>query len=306
VHTQGRAIDLRFSSLPGLYGEKVVLRVLDKNQAILNIDKLGMVQSNVDGFKRLLDRSYGLVLVTGPTGSGKTTTLYSALNYLNSIEKNIITIEDPVEYQLDGINQIQVNPKIDLTFARGLRSIVRQDPDVILVGEIRDQETAEIAVQSALTGHMVFSTLHTNDAASAITRLVDIGIEPFLIASSVNAVAAQRLIRVLCDDCKRPYRPDEATLKLLGSAAAEQVRGKTLYKAVGCSKCFHTGYLGRVGIFEFMLLGHGIKKLLLESHDAFRINQEALKWGMTTLRDDGIRKVLAGVSTIEEIVRVTQ
>jgi general secretion pathway protein E len=299
-------IDIRVSTIPTVFGERVVLRLLNKSGSVFDLNELGLSFDTMATLKKIMQMPHGIFLITGPTGSGKTTTLYAILSSINRSDINIITIEDPVEYQLDGINQIQVNPKIDLTFARGLRSIVRQDPDVILVGEIRDQETAEIAVQSALTGHMVFSTLHTNDAASAITRLVDIGIEPFLIASSVNAVAAQRLIRVLCDDCKRPYRPDEATLKLLGSAAAEQVRGKTLYKAVGCSKCFHTGYLGRVGIFEFMLLGHGIKKLLLESHDAFRINQEALKWGMTTLRDDGIRKVLAGVSTIEEIVRVTQ
>ncbi len=299
-------IDIRVSTIPTVFGERVVLRLLNKSGSVFDLNELGLSASAMATLKKIMQMPHGIFLITGPTGSGKTTTLYAILSSINRSDINIITIEDPVEYQLDGINQIQVNPKIDLTFARGLRSIVRQDPDVILVGEIRDQETAEIAVQSALTGHMVFSTLHTNDAASAITRLVDIGTEPFLIASSVNAVAAQRLIRVLCEDCKKPYRPDEATLKLLGAAAAEQIRGKTLYKAMGCSKCFHTGYLGRVGIFEFMLVGHGIKKLILENHDAFQINQEALKWGMTTLREDGIRKVLAGVSTIEEIVRVTQ
>jgi general secretion pathway protein E len=299
-------IDIRVSTIPTVFGERVVLRLLNKSGSLFDLAELGLSAGGLADLEKIMRMPHGIFLITGPTGSGKTTTLYSILSSINRSDINIITIEDPVEYQLEGINQIQVNPKIDLTFARGLRSIVRQDPDVILVGEIRDPETAEIAVQSALTGHMVFSTLHTNDAASAITRLIDIGTEPFLIASSVNAVAAQRLIRVLCDDCKTPYRPDEATLKLLGSAAAETVRGKQLYKAVGCAKCSHTGFQGRVGIFEFMLLGHGIKKLLLENHDAFRINQEALKWGMTTLREDGIRKVLAGVSTIEEIVRVTQ
>jgi len=299
-------IDIRVSTVPTVFGERVVLRLLNKSGSLFDLAELGLSSGGLADLKKIMRTPHGIFLITGPTGSGKTTTLYSILSSINRSDINIITIEDPVEYQLEGINQIQVNPKIDLTFARGLRSIVRQDPDVILVGEIRDQETAEIAVQSALTGHMVFSTLHTNDAASAITRLIDIGTEPFLIASSVNAVAAQRLIRVLCDVCKMPYRPDEATLKLLGSAAAETVRGKQLYKSVGCAKCSHTGFKGRVGIFEFMLLGHGIKKLLLENHDAFRINQEALKWGMTTLREDGIRKVLAGVSTIEEIVRVTQ
>ena len=298
-------IDIRVSTIPTVFGERVVLRLLNKSGSVFDLNELGLSPDALAVLKKIMQMPHGIFLITGPTGSGKTTTLYAILSSINRSDINIITIEDPVEYQLDGINQIQVNTKIDLTFARGLRSIVRQDPDVILIGEIRDQETAEIAVQSALTGHMVFSTLHTNDAASAITRLVDIGTEPFLIASSVNAVAAQRLIRVLCDDCKQPYQPDEATLKLLG-AAAEQVRGKQLYKAVGCAKCFQTGYLGRVAIFEFMLLGHGIKKLILENHDAFQINEEALKWGMTSLREDGIQKVLAGVSTIEEIVRVTQ
>jgi general secretion pathway protein E len=269
------------------------------------MSELGLSPESLEELNKIINMPNGIFLITGPTGSGKTTSLYAILSSINDTDINIITIEDPVEYQLDGVNQIQVNPKIDLTFARGLRSIVRQDPDVILVGEIRDRETAEIAVQSALTGHLVFSTLHTNDAASAITRLVDIGTEPFLIASSVNAVAAQRLVRVLCDDCKKPYHPDEATLKLLGSSA-ENVRGRRLYQAMGCSNCYQTGYRGRIGIFEIMVMRHGIKNLLLENHDSFRIKQEALKWGMTTLRDDGIRKVLDGVSTIEEILRITQ
>jgi len=299
-------IDIRVSTIPTVFGERVVLRLLNKSGSVFDINELGLAADAMDTLKKIMNMPHGIFLITGPTGSGKTTSLYAILSSINRPDINIITIEDPVEYQLEGINQIQVNAKIDLTFARGLRSIVRQDPDVILVGEIRDKETAEIAVQSALTGHMVFSTLHTNDAASAITRLVDIGTEPFLIASSVNAVAAQRLIRVLCDDCKEAYRPDDATLKLLGPEAAEHVRDKELYRAVGCEKCLNTGYRGRVGIFEFMVMGHAIKKLLLDNHDAFRINQEARKWGMSTLREDGIRKVLAGVSTVEEIVRVTQ
>lgn len=298
-------IDIRVSTIPTVFGERVVLRLLNKSGSIFNLSELGLPDDTLATLEQIIKMPHGIFLITGPTGSGKTTTLYAILSSINNPDINIITIEDPVEYQLNGVNQIQVNPKIDLTFARGLRSIVRQDPDVILVGEIRDQETAEIAVQSALTGHTVFSTLHTNDAASAITRLVDIGTEPFLIASSVNAVAAQRLIRVLCDECKKPYQPDDATLKLLG-AGAENMRGKKLFQAGGCSKCYHTGYRGRIAIFEIMVLGHGIKNLLLENHDAYRIKQEALKWGMTTLREDGIRKVLAGVSTIEEILRVTQ
>ncbi len=298
-------IDIRVSTIPTVFGERVVLRLLNKSGSLLNMSELGLSADGLSELNKIIGMPNGIFLITGPTGSGKTTSLYAILSSINHSDINIITIEDPVEYQLDGVNQIQVNPKIELTFARGLRSIVRQDPDVILVGEIRDKETAEIAVQSALTGHLVFSTLHTNDAASAITRLIDIGTEPFLIASSVNAVAAQRLIRVLCDDCKKPYQPDEATLKLLGQAA-EDVRGKRLYQAMGCSKCYQTGYRGRIGIFEIMVLGHGIKNLLLENHDSFRIKQEAIKWGMTTLRDDGIRKVLAGVSTIEEILRITQ
>ena len=298
-------IDIRVSTIPTIFGERVVLRLLNKSGSLIDMSELGLSANDLDSLKKIMRMPNGIFMITGPTGSGKTTTLYSILSSINNSDINIITIEDPVEYQLDGVNQIQVNPKIDLTFAKGLRSIVRQDPDVILIGEIRDQETAEIAVQSALTGHIVFSTLHTNDAASAITRLVDIGTEPFLIASSVTAVAAQRLIRVFCDDCKKPYQPDEATLKLLGSAAVD-VRGRQLYQAMGCSKCYQTGYRGRIGIFEIMMLGHGIKNLLLDNHDSFRIKQEALNWGMITMREDGIRKVLAGISTIEEILRVTQ
>ena len=229
--------------------------------------------------------------------------LYSVLSSINTPEINIITIEDPVEYQLKGISQIQVNPKIELTFARGLRSIVRQDPDVILIGEIRDNETAQIAVQSALTGHLVFSTLHTNDSASAITRLVDIGVEPFLISSSVMAVIAQRLVRVLCDHCKEPYTPDMAVQAL--GIRPDRLRGCTFYRAVGCDKCIN-GYRGRIGIYEIMMLGHKLKTLIQRTYDSFQIKQEALKLGMVTLRRDGIDKVLRGITTIEEVIRVTQ
>jgi general secretion pathway protein E len=247
----------------------------------------------------------GIILVTGPTGSGKTTTLYAVLSSINKPDINIITIEDPIEYQIEGINQIQVNPKINLTFAGGLRSIVRQDPDVILVGEIRDKETAEIAVQSALTGHLVFSTLHTNDSASAITRLVDIGVEPFLISSSILAVVAQRLVRVLCQDCKEAYTPDELALRSIG-IANDQSQKAVIYRAVGCENCFHTGYKGRTGIFEMMILDSSLKSLILKTYDSNQIKNEAVSRNMITLREDGVQEVLSGISTIEEILRVTQ
>ena len=255
--------------------------------------------------ERLVSSPNGIILMTGPTGSGKTTTLYAILSSLNSPDINIITIEDPIEYQINGISQIQVNPKIDLTFARGLRSIVRQDPDVVLVGEIRDHETAEIAVQSALTGHLVFSTLHTNDSAGAIIRLVDIGIEPFLISSSVIAVAAQRLVRVLCKKCKEPYTPDEVTLRNIG-ILPDEIRGATLFRTKGCEHCFNTGYRGRIGIFEIMEMEHQLKSLILKSFDAARIQEEAQRLNMVSLRRDGVQKVLAGTTTIEEVLRVTQ
>jgi general secretion pathway protein E len=297
--------DVRVSTLPTTFGERVVMRLLSKSSSVLLLSDLGLSPQRLTVLESLVHNPNGIILVTGPTGSGKTTTLYATLQSINTTDINIITIEDPVEYQLKGISQIQVNPKIDLTFARGLRSIVRQDPDVILVGEIRDRETAEIAVQSALTGHLVFSTLHTNDAPSAITRLVDIGVEPFLIASSVLAVIAQRLVRVLCTDCKEPYVPDIAAAQNIG-LTAEQIRNHTIYKAKGCEKCFYTGFRGRLGIFEIMEMGQGLKALILKSYDSIRIKEEAQKWGMTTLRQDGIDKVLDGVTTIEEVFRVTQ
>jgi len=258
----------------------------------------------VEQLQDLVSAPNGIILVTGPTGSGKTTTLYSVLSSINTPDINIITIEDPVEYQIKGISQIQVNPKIDLTFARGLRSIVRQDPDVILVGEIRDRETAEIAIQSALTGHLVFSTLHTNDAASAITRLVDIGVEPFLISSAVEAVIAQRLVRVLCEHCKEAYKPDMALQKL--GLRPDRLRQYTFYRPKGCDQCFQTGYRGRIGIFEIMILGQSLKSLIQRTHDAFQIKEEALKSGLVTLRRDGIKKVRQGVTSVEEVIRVTQ
>ena len=297
-------VDVRVSTLPTTFGERVVMRLLNKSEEVLNLKELGLSPEDHELFNKLVTQPNGIILVTGPTGSGKTTTLYSVLASIIKPDINIITIEDPVEYQLKGISQIQVNPKIDLTFARGLRAIVRQDPDVILIGEIRDKETATIAVQSALTGHLVFSTLHTNDSAGAITRLVDIGVEPFLISSSVVAVIAQRLVRVLCDHCKEAYTPG-VILESIGISRT-QLRNHTLYQANGCEKCFNTGYRGRIAIFEIMHMREGLKNLILKTFDATQIRQFALQYKMKTLRQSGIEKVLAGRTTIEEVLRVTQ
>jgi general secretion pathway protein E len=297
-------IDVRVSTLPTSFGERVVMRLLNKSSSIFSLNEIGLSENQLKTLKDLVHTPNGIILVTGPTGSGKTTSLYSILSSINTPDINIITIEDPVEYQLKGISQIQVNPKIDLTFSHGLRSIVRQDPDVILVGEIRDLETAEIAVQSALTGHLVFSTLHTNDSASAITRLVDLGVEPFLISSAVVAVIAQRLVRVLCQNCREPYKPDIGLQRL--GLRPDRLKNYTFYRAKGCDQCFHTGYRGRIAIFEFLTLGYKLKTLIQRTYDSFQIKQEALKLGLVTLRRDGIEKVLRGITTIEEVVRVTQ
>jgi general secretion pathway protein E len=298
-------IDVRVSTIPTAFGERLVLRLLNKSGSLLELPDLGLSPARLKMLKRLVSTPNGIILNTGPTGSGKTTTLYAILSSINEPNINIITIEDPIEYQIKGISQIQVNPKIELTFARGLRSIVRQDPDVILVGEIRDKETAEIAVQSALTGHLVFSTLHTNDSASAITRLVDMGVEPFLISSSILAVAAQRLVRVLCEDCRRNYAPNPIYLKSIGFSP-ELFKEHTVYKAVGCENCFNTGYKGRLGIFEIMVLTDRLKSLILKTFDSNRIKNEAVQQKMTTLRQDGMHKVLNGLTTVEEVLRVTQ
>jgi len=303
VRVGDQQIDVRVSTIPTSFGERVVLRLLNKTASLFELSELGLSPDRLAQLRQLVTAPNGIILVTGPTGSGKTTTLYAVLSSINHPDINIITIEDPVEYQLPGISQIQVNPKIDLTFARGLRSIVRQDPDVILVGEIRDHETAEIAVQSALTGHLVFSTLHTNDSASAITRLVDIGVEPFLISSSVIAVVAQRLVRVLCPHCKKPYRPADAVLQSVG-IAPEQAETHSIYQAQGCDQCIQTGFKGRIGIFEFMMMGEPLKNLILQSFDSNMIKTQSVKDGMITLRQDGIQKVLSGVTTIEEVLRV--
>ncbi|MGD8970080.1 MAG: type II secretion system ATPase GspE [Desulfobacterales bacterium] len=297
-------IDVRVSTIPTSFGERVVLRLLNKTSAVFDLPEIGLSPDRLAVLKELVQSPNGIILNTGPTGSGKTTTLYAILTTINKPDINIITIEDPVEYQIKGISQIQVNPKIDLTFARGLRSIVRQDPDVILIGEIRDKETADIAVQSALTGHLVFSTLHTNDSASAITRLVDIGVEPFLISSSLIAVIAQRLLRTLCNDCKEAYQPDDLAFKSIGMDP-KRFSDRRIYRARGCENCFHTGYKGRNAIFEIMVLNEELRSLILKSYDSNEIKKRALEMKMLSLRQDGIQKLLNGVTTIEEVFRVT-
>ncbi|MGM0418300.1 MAG: type II secretion system ATPase GspE [Thermodesulfobacteriota bacterium] len=304
VKIGNQQIDIRVSTIPTGFGERVVLRLLNKSGGLLRLTELGMSENIFDIINRLIHIPNGIILVTGPTGSGKTTTLYAVLSEINRPDINIITIEDPVEYQIRGIGQIQVNRKIGLTFAKGLRSIVRQDPDVILVGEVRDKETAEIAVQSALTGHLVFSTLHTNDSGSAITRLSDIGIEKYLISSSVKAVIAQRLVRVLCNNCKTEYTPDDLEAETLG-ISGEKLKGQTVYRSAGCDECVNIGYKGRMSIYEIMILDNEIQSLVLKTQDSNRIQNEAVKKGMTTLREDGVNKILKGITTIEEVLRVT-
>jgi general secretion pathway protein E len=305
IRIGAKNIDIRVSVLPTAFGERIVMRLLDKSSEMLRLSDLGMDDDNISLFQEIIKSPYGIILVTGPTGSGKSTTLYAALMSINSPEINIITIEDPIEYQIEGVGQIQVNPKIDLTFANGLRSIVRQDPDVILVGEIRDRETAEIAIQSSLTGHLVFSTLHTNDAASAVTRLIDMGIEPYLVTSSVIAIVAQRLVRVLCPRCRELYMPEPESLTKIG-LTPEKLEGRKLYRKRGCLQCMHTGYLGRTGIFEILVMDEPIKKLVLSTSDANQINTLALSRGMRNLLQDGVQKVLNGITTIEEVLRVTR
>ncbi len=300
----GRDYDVRLSTLPVAYGERVVMRLLPRTQELLDLTTLGFDEQQLAILNRLITRPNGIVLVTGPTGSGKTTTLYGALARINATDKNIITIEDPVEIQLPGIGQIEVNAKVDLTFARGLRSILRQDPNVILVGEIRDLETAEIAIQASLTGHLVFSTLHTNDAPSAITRLVDMGVEPFLVGSSLVAVLAQRLVRVLCADCKVAYEATAEELAELGIKTTG--RSVRLYRPEGCAGCNYAGYRGRVGIFELMQVDDEIRALVSQNIDSKSIKSAAVRRGMHPLRSDGARKVLAGVTSVAEVLRATE
>lgn len=301
VHTQGRSVDLRFSSLPGLYGEKVVLRVLDKNQAILDVNKLGMCKESLNVFTNLLDSSYGLLLVTGPTGSGKTTSLYAAINYLNSIEKNIVTIEEPVEYQVDIVNQNEVKGKIGLTFATMLKHVLRQDPDVVMVGEIRERETAEIAVQAALTGHLVLSTLHTNDSVGAINRMIDMGIEPYLLSSAMIGVVAQRLVRVICPACKTSSLAPPEVNKRYGWDKKDSVR---LYRGRGCPECYDSGFKGRVGIYEALQADAELQQLIMTNPSRDELDAYIEKQQINTLFSDGLNRVREGITTIEEVTRV--
>jgi general secretion pathway protein E/type IV pilus assembly protein PilB len=306
MRVQGREIDVRVSIIPMIHGEGVVLRLLDKGRMVFNLANVGMLSDIYGTFKQLIDMPHGIILVTGPTGSGKSTTLYSALNEIKNETLKIITVEDPVEYQQPGISQIQVHAKIGLTFAHSLRSILRHDPDVILIGEMRDQETAQSAIQASLTGHLVFSTLHTNDAPSAFTRLIDMGIEPFLVASTVEGVMAQRLVRTICPECKQAYTPNIDELPFdfpLEDRNAGPV--PTLYRGVGCRACRNTGYRGRTGIHELLVNTDLIKELIVQRVNAGLIRHEALKAGMITLRHDGWRKVLQGITTLDEVGRVT-
>jgi general secretion pathway protein E len=305
LRVKGKEIDFRVSSIPTIHGESIVLRILDKSSIVMDIATVGFLEDTMAGFIDLIQRPHGIILVTGPTGSGKTTTLYCALEKINSPDKKIITVEDPVEYQLRGINQIQVKPAIGLTFANALRSIVRQDPDVILIGEIRDAETAEIAIHSALTGHLVLTTLHTNDAPSAITRLIDMGTEDYLLSSTVIGILAQRLVRVACPYCQEPYIPSPAVLKEMKLSTAD-LAGLKISQVKGCEKCSNTGYWGRSGIFEFLKVTDDIQKLILGKKDANIIREAARKNGLRTLREDGWLKVKQGITTIPEVLRVTQ
>jgi general secretion pathway protein E len=302
---QGVPIDLRVSTVPTIEGESVVLRILDQERAALELEVLGFDGASIATLRRMIDLPHGIVLVTGPTGSGKTTTLYALLRLLNSHERKILTIEDPVEYQIEGINQIQVKPQIGLDFPSALRSIVRQDPDVIMVGEMRDLETARIAVQSALTGHLVFSTLHTNDAGSSVTRLLDMGVEDYLVTSSVNAIVAQRLVRQLCAACRSPYDPPQAMIDHLGLAALSTVEPVALFSAKGCAACSGTGYYGRTVISEILVVSDELRRAILERKDGKELQRLAMREGMVDMKTDGLRKALAGATTIEEVTRVT-
>ena len=298
----GRAVDVRVSTMPSSHGERVVLRLLDKNNARLNLEDLGMTLQNRNHFSSLMRKPHGIILVTGPTGSGKSTTLYAGLTEINSRDRNILTVEDPIEFDLPGIGQTQVNPRVDMTFARGLRAILRQDPDVVMVGEIRDIETAQIAVQAGLTGHLVLSTLHTNTAAGAITRLEDMGIEPFLLSSSLLAVLSQRLVRTLCPDCKKPHTPDASELEVLGQNATSET---TIYKPHGCAACNQTGYRGRTGIHELLLVDEKVREMMHEGVGEQAIERYIRKT-TPSIREDGCSKVLAGATSLEEVLRVTR
>ncbi|MBV1776414.1 type II secretion system ATPase GspE [Burkholderiaceae bacterium DAT-1] len=297
----GRPVDVRVSTLPTGHGERAVLRLLDKSAGRLNMAKLGLAPQALEGMQSLIAQPHGIVLVTGPTGSGKTTTLYAALASLDATANNIMTVEDPIEYDLDGVGQTQVNARIDMSFARALRSILRQDPDIIMIGEIRDVETAQIAVQASLTGHLVLATLHTNDAPSAITRLVDMGVEPFLLASSLIGVLAQRLFRTLCVSCRQPYEADHAECEQLGISSPF-----TLYRAVGCAHCNYTGFKGRSGVHELLIVDDEVRRMIHDGTAEAHVRDHATRVGMKSLRQDGIERVLAGQTTWDEVIRVTR
>ncbi|MGI6078972.1 MAG: GspE/PulE family protein [Fastidiosipilaceae bacterium] len=303
---EDKAIDVRVATLPTAYGEKVTMRLLNRSGRLITLEELGFPLPELEKYRRIVQMPYGFILVTGPTGSGKSTTLYATLAAINSVEKNIITVEDPIEYRLDGLNQVQVNVRAGLTFANGLRSILRSDPDIIMIGEVRDAETARIAVESALTGHLVFSTIHTNDAAGAITRLGDMGIETFLTASSLAGVVAQRLARVLCTHCKEPYEisRDQLLSNIPDFPISEGEEKLTLYRSKGCFRCSNTGYKGRVGIYELLLVNEEIRRLTLNHASSSEINDAAVAAGMVTLRQDGLRKVKEGITSVEETMRV--
>ncbi len=304
INVMGRDLDLRVSSIPTNHGESIVMRILDKAGIALGLPQLGFFSDDQQIFERLISLSDGILLVTGPTGSGKTTTLYACLNTINKPDRKIITVEDPVEYQMSGINQVQVRADIGMTFSAALRAILRQAPNIIMIGEIRDLETAEIAVNASLTGHLVFSTLHTNDAPSAVTRLIDIGVKPFLVASSTRAIMAQRLVRRICDKCKEPYAPQEAELRLLGPAA-KQLASAQLFHGKGCAECSFTGYRGRLGIYEIFQIDDQVRNLIFEQVSSSELRIKARELGMRTLREDGVRKVVAGITTLSEVLRVT-
>ena len=304
INVMGRDLDLRVSSIPTNHGESIVMRILDKAGIALGLPQLGFFSDDQQIFERLITLSDGIILVTGPTGSGKTTTLYACLNTINKPDRKIITVEDPVEYQMSGINQVQVRADIGMTFSAALRAILRQAPNIIMIGEIRDMETAEIAVNASLTGHLVFSTLHTNDAPSAVTRMIDIGVKPFLVASSTRAIMAQRLVRKICEKCKEPYQPQESELRLLGPAA-KQLASAQLFHGKGCADCQFTGYRGRLGIYEIFQIDDQVRNLIFEQVSSTELRTKARELGMRTLREDGLRKVVAGITTLEEVLRVT-
>ncbi|HAH20626.1 MAG: type II secretion system protein GspE [Omnitrophica WOR_2 bacterium GWF2_43_52] len=306
IKIESRQIDIRVSVVATIFGENVVLRLLDRSSSILSLSQLGFSKEILGKYEKLILRPFGIILVTGPTGSGKTTTLYASLNLINSSQKNIITIEDPVEYHLDGIRQIQVEPKAGTTFATGLRSILRQDPDVIMVGEIRDRETAEIAIQASLTGHLVFSTLHTNDASSAVSRLIDMGVEPFLVSSALIGVLAQRLVRAICKECKEEYIPSEELMNDIGYKDNGQGAGIKFFKGKGCPKCSQSGYRGRIGIFELMPVDDALRSHITAKAPREEIKKQAEAMGIVSLKADGLRKAKDGITTVEEVLRLTQ